>query len=41
MSELDPERLLRSLLEYGVEFCVIGAVAAWLQATRQSRWIWT
>jgi hypothetical protein len=31
MSELDPERLLRSLLEYGVEFCVIGAVAAWLQ----------
>ena len=31
MSELDPERLLRSLLEHGVEFCVIGAVAAWLQ----------
>ncbi|HKB50880.1 MAG TPA: hypothetical protein VKC63_05565 [Solirubrobacterales bacterium] len=31
MSELDPERLLRSLVDHGVEFCVIGAVAAWLQ----------
>jgi hypothetical protein len=31
VTELDPERLLRSLVEYGVEFCVIGAVAAWLQ----------
>lgn len=31
MSELDPERLLRSLVEHRVEFCVIGAVAAWLQ----------
>jgi hypothetical protein len=31
VSELDPERLLRSLVEHGVEFCVIGAVAAWLQ----------
>lgn len=31
MSELDPERLLRSLVEHEVEFCVIGAVAAWLQ----------
>jgi hypothetical protein len=28
---LDPERLLRSLVVHGVEFCVIGAVAAWLQ----------
>ena len=31
MTELDPERLLRSLVEHEVEFCVIGAVAAWLQ----------
>ncbi|HET6998242.1 MAG TPA: hypothetical protein VFI03_06595 [Solirubrobacterales bacterium] len=31
MSELDPERLLRALVDRGVEFCVIGAVAAWLQ----------
>jgi hypothetical protein len=31
MSELDPERLLRSLVDHDVEFCVIGAVAAWLQ----------
>ena len=31
MSELDPERLLRTLVEHEVEFCVIGAVAAWLQ----------
>jgi hypothetical protein len=29
--ELDPERLLRSLVDHEVEFCVIGAVAAWLQ----------
>lgn len=31
MSELDPERLLRALVDHGVEFYVIGAVAAWLQ----------
>lgn len=31
MSELDPERLLSTLVEHEVEFCVIGAVAAWLQ----------
>jgi len=31
MTELDPERLLRSLVDHGVEFCVIGAAAAWLQ----------
>ncbi len=31
MTELDPERLLRSLVEHEVEFCVIGAIAAWLQ----------
>ena len=31
MTEFDPERLLRSLAGHGVEFCVIGAVAAWLQ----------
>lgn len=31
MGELDPARLLRSLVDHGVEFCVIGAVAAWLQ----------
>lgn len=31
MTELDPESLLRSLVDHGVEFCVIGAVAAWLQ----------
>lgn len=33
MSELDPERLLRTLTENGVEFCVIGALAAWLQGS--------
>jgi hypothetical protein len=33
MTELDPERLLRSLVEHEVEFCVIGAVAAWLQGS--------
>lgn len=31
MTELDPERLLRVLVEHRVDFCVIGAVAAWLQ----------
>jgi len=31
VTELDPERLLRTLVEHGVEFYVIGAVAAWLQ----------
>ncbi len=31
MSTLDPEQLLRSLVDHEVEFCVIGAVAAWLQ----------
>lgn len=33
MSELEPERLLRTLVEHEVEFCVIGAVAAWLQGS--------
>jgi len=33
MTELDPERLLRALVEHEVEFCVIGAVAAWLQGS--------
>jgi hypothetical protein len=33
MSDLDPERLLRVLVENGVEFCVIGALAAWLQGS--------
>jgi hypothetical protein len=31
VTELDPERLLRTLVDHEVEFCVIGAVAAWLQ----------
>jgi hypothetical protein len=31
MNELDPEKLLRTLVDREVEFCVIGAVAAWLQ----------
>ena len=31
MTELDPERLLRTLVDHAVDFCVIGAVAAWLQ----------
>ncbi len=31
MNELDPERLLQVLTAHGVEFYVIGAVAAWLQ----------
>lgn len=29
--EFDPERLLGALVAHRVEFCVIGAVAAWLQ----------
>jgi hypothetical protein len=33
MAELDPEKLLRTLVDHGVEFCVIGAVAAWLQGS--------
>ena len=33
MNDLDPERLLRVLSEHGVEFCVIGALAAWLQGS--------
>ena len=31
MTEFDPERLLRTLVDHEVEFCVIGATAAWLQ----------
>jgi hypothetical protein len=31
VSELDPERLLAALVKHRVEFCVIGAIAAWLQ----------
>lgn len=31
MTELDPEKLLRTLVDHEVDFCVIGAVAAWLQ----------
>jgi hypothetical protein len=31
MTGFQPERLLRALAEHEVEFCVIGAVAAWLQ----------
>lgn len=31
MTQLDPERLLRTLVDHEVEFYVIGAVAAWLQ----------
>jgi len=33
VNDLDPERLLRVLSEHGVEFCVIGALAAWLQGS--------
>jgi hypothetical protein len=33
MTGLDPERALRTLVEHEVEFCVIGAVAAWLQGS--------
>ncbi len=31
MTELDPEKLLRTLVDREVDFCVIGAAAAWLQ----------
>jgi hypothetical protein len=31
VSELDPQRLLRTLVDHGVELYVIGAGAAWLQ----------
>ncbi len=31
MTALDPERLLRTLVEHEVDFCLIGAGAAWLQ----------
>jgi hypothetical protein len=33
MKELDSETLLRALAEHGVDFCVIGALAAWLQGS--------
>jgi hypothetical protein len=33
VTELDPERLLGALVDHEVEFCVIGAVAAWLQGS--------
>jgi hypothetical protein len=33
VTEFDPERLLRTLVEHGVEFYVIGATAAWLQGS--------
>jgi hypothetical protein len=33
VTNLDPERLLLTLAEHRVEFCVIGAVAAWLQGS--------
>ncbi len=33
MNELDPERLLRTLVEHEVDFYVIGALAAWLQGS--------
>jgi hypothetical protein len=33
VTEFDPERLLRALVEHEVEFCVIGAVAASLQGS--------
>lgn len=33
MTEFDPERLLHVLVDHRVEFCVIGAVAAWLQGS--------
>lgn len=41
MTELDPERLLRTLIDRKVEFCVIGAVAAWLQNNPSVTLIWT
>lgn len=31
MTSLDPERLLHTLVEHEVDFCLIGAAAAWLQ----------
>jgi hypothetical protein len=33
VAELDPERLLRTLVQHEVDFCVIGAAAAWLQGS--------
>lgn len=33
MTELDPERLLRTLVEHRVDFCIVGAIAAWLQGS--------
>jgi hypothetical protein len=33
MTEFNPEHLLHALVEHDVEFCVIGAVAAWLQGS--------
>jgi hypothetical protein len=33
VTELNPERLLRALIDQKVEFCVIGALAAWLQGS--------
>ncbi len=33
MTEFDPERLLRALVEHEVDFYVVGAVAAWLQGS--------
>jgi hypothetical protein len=33
MTGFDPERLLRALVKHEVEFCVIGATAAWLQGS--------
>jgi hypothetical protein len=33
VTQFDPERLLCALVDQGVEFCVIGAVAAWLQGS--------
>jgi hypothetical protein len=33
LNELDPEKLLRTLVEHEVEFCLIGAAAAWLQGS--------
>jgi len=33
MTELDPEMLLRALVDHRVEFYVVGALAAWLQGS--------
>jgi len=33
VTEFDPEALLRALVAHEVDFCVIGAVAAWLQGS--------